>query len=58
MIRDAEQWIEYGLKEIVEDPGNPVMYYLLDGPEGAFLSEDLMLFPEDTELPPDYVQAW
>ena len=55
----------YRLKEIVEDSGNHVMYYLAglegtphsgDGPERAFVSEELMLIPEDTELPPDYVQ--
>ena len=39
-------------------PGNQVMYYLSDGPKRAFVSEELMLIPEDTELPPDYVQAW
>ena len=27
-------------------------------PERAFVSEELMLIPEDTELPPDYVQEW
>ena len=67
----------YRLREIVEDAGNRVMYYLSDGPEStlghlrprssrpmapalqrAFVSEELMLIPEDTELPPDYVQEW
>ena len=48
----------YRLREIVENPGNCVMYYLLDGPERAFVSEELILFPEDKELPPDYVQEW
>ena len=48
----------YGLREITENPGNCVMYYLLNGPERAFVSEELMLIPEDTELPPDYVQEW
>ena len=48
----------YRLKEIVEDSGNCVMYYLANGPERAFVSEELMLIPEDTELPPDYVQEW
>ena len=48
----------YRLREIAENPGNRVMYYLLDGPERAFVSEELMLIPEDTELPPDYVQEW
>ena len=42
----------------MENPGNRVMYYLLDGPERAFVSEELMIIPEDTELPPDYVQEW
>ena len=46
----------YRLKEIVEDSGNHVMYYLKDGPKRAFVSEELMLISEDTELPPDYVQ--
>ena len=48
----------YRLSEIVENPGNCVMYYLLHGPERAFVSEELMLIPEDAELPPDYVQEW
>ena len=48
----------YRLREITENPGNRVMYYLADGPEQAFVSEELMLIPEATELPPDYVQEW
>ena len=48
----------YRLREIMENPGNRVMCYLLDRPERAFVSEELMLIPEDTELPPDYVQEW
>ena len=56
----------YRLREIVENPGNRVIYYLceagsedpLDRPERAFVSEELMLIPEDTELPPDYFQEW
>ena len=48
----------YRLREIVEDSGNPMMYYLSDGPERAFVSEELMPIPEDMELPPDYVQNW
>ena len=48
----------YRLREIVEDPGNRVMYCLKDGPERAFVKEELMLIPEDKELPPDYVQKW
>ena len=45
----------YRLREIMENSGNRVMYYLADGPERAFVSEELMSIPEDTELPPDYV---
>ena len=48
----------YRLREIAENPGNRVMHYLLDEPERAFVSEELMLIPEDTELPPDYIQEW
>ena len=56
----------YRLREVVENPGNHVMFYLSDGPNSAmapalwraFVSEELMLIPEDTELPPDYVQEW
>ena len=48
----------YRLREVMESPGNHVMYYLADGLERAFVSEELMLIPEDTELPPDYVQEW
>ena len=71
MTSDAEQrriWSKgtYRLREIAENPGNCVMYYLLDGPDSAlapalkraFVSEELMLIPEDTELPPEYVREW
>ena len=50
--------VTYRLRDVVEDSGNRVMCYLSDGPERAFVSEELMLIPEDTELPPDYVQKW
>ena len=42
----------------MENPGNRVMYYLAGRPKRAFVSEALMLIPEDTELPLDYVQEW
>ena len=49
----------YRLREVVKDAGNRVMYYYLSsGPERAFVSDELMLIPEDTELPPDYVPEW
>ena len=44
------------IKEIIENPGNRVMYYLADRPERVFVSEELMLIPEDIQLPPDYIQ--
>ena len=48
----------YRLREIIEDSGNHVMYHLSDGPGRAFVLEELMLIPEDTELPPNYIQEW
>ena len=48
----------YRLREIVKDPGNRVMYHLCSGSDRVFVKEELMLIPEDTELPPDYVQKW
>ena len=48
----------YRLREVIEDAGNGVMYYLSNGHERAFVSKELMLIPEDTELPPDYAQEW
>ena len=48
----------YRLREVIEDADNCVMYYLSNGLEKGFVSEELMLIPEDTELPPDYVQEW
>ena len=53
-------WSEkiYRLREVLEDSGNRVMYYLRDRLGRAFVKEELILIPEDTELPPDYVQKW
>ena len=48
----------YRLSEVVLSPGNRVMYYLADGPERAFIKEELMLILEDAELPPNFVQKW
>ena len=38
----------YRLGELVENPGNRVMYYLSDGSERAFVSEEFMLISKDT----------
>ena len=43
---------------IWSSPGNRAMYYSADGLENAFIKEELMLIPKDTELPHDFVQKW
>ena len=48
----------YQLDRIVQDPGNPLLYYLQDGPNRAFLREELMHVSEDTQVPPDWVSEW
>ena len=48
----------FRLDRIVENPGQRVLYYLADGPDRAFVREELMLIPEDTEVPPESVQKW
>ena len=46
----------YILSEVMLNPGNWVMYYLADGLKRVLVNQELMLIPEDTELPLDYVQ--
>ena len=48
----------YRLDRIVQDPGNHVLYYLQDGPDRAFVREELMHISEDTRVPPDWVSEW
>ena len=48
----------YRLDRIVQDPGNRVLYYLQDGPDRAFVREELMHVSEDTQVPPDWVSHW
>ena len=43
----------YQLGRSVTKPREPVLYYLQDGPERAFVREELLLVPPDTQLPPD-----
>ena len=45
----------YRLDRIVKEPDNCVLYYLQDGPDRAFLSEELMHILEDTQVPPEWV---
>ena len=48
----------YRLDQIVQEPGNRVLYYLQDGPEIAFVREELMHISGDTQVPPDLVNEW
>ena len=48
----------YRLVKVVEDNDNRAMYFLRDGPNRSFVSEELMIVPENTENPPDYVKKW
>ena len=51
-------WNTFRLDKIIQDKGQRVLYYLRDGPKRSFVREELMLIPEETQLPPDYVQEW
>ena len=48
----------YRPDRIVQEPGNRVLYYLQDGPDKAFVREELMGVSEDTQVPPDWVSEW
>ena len=45
----------YRLGRSVTKPGEPVLYYLLDGPPRGFVREELLVVPPNTQLPPDGV---
>ena len=51
-------WNTFRLDRIVQNPGQRVLYYLADGPQRAFVREELMLVSEDTEVPPEWVKEW
>ena len=48
----------YRLDQIVQEPGNLVLYYLQDGLDRAFVREELMHIYEDTQVPPDCMSEW
>ena len=48
----------YRLDQIVQETGNCVLYYLQDGPDRAFVREELMHLSEDTQVPPDWLSEW
>ena len=45
----------YLLDRTVQEPGNHVLCYLQDGPDRAFVHEELMHISEDTQVPPDWI---
>ena len=45
----------YRLDLVVQNPGNRVLYYLQDGPDRAFVREELMHVSEDTQAPIDWI---
>ena len=50
----------FRLDRIVENLGQRVLYYLAAEmrPKRAFVHEELMQIPEDTEVPPEWVEEW
>ena len=42
----------------LQEPGNRVLYYLQDGPDRAFVHEELMHISEDTQVPLDWISEW
>ena len=48
----------YWLDQVVQSTGSRVIYYLQDGPNRAFLREELMHVSEDTQVSPDWVSEW
>ena len=45
----------YNIEKVVTKPKEPVMSYLFDGPKRGFVREELMVVPQDTQLPPTRV---
>ena len=45
----------YEQDKAVIKPGEPITYYLLNGPKRGFVREELQIVPQDSELPPKSV---
>ena len=45
----------YRLGSMLIKHGQPVLYYLMDGPQQGFVREELQIVPPDTQLPPDRI---
>ena len=48
----------YQLDRLVQDPGNRFLHYLQDGPDRAFVLEELMHVSEDIQVSPNWVSEW
>jgi len=48
----------FRLADIEQIPKQRVIYHLTGGPNRAFVKEELLLIPEDTQLPPESVMNW
>ena len=42
----------FTLEKAVDKPGEPVLYYLYEGPKRGFVREELLVVPPNTQLPP------
>ncbi len=46
----------YTVDSVVRTPGDPILYYLSEGaPKRGFVRQELLIVPNDTQLPPDEV---
>ena len=48
----------YRLDRIMQEPGNRILYYLQDGPDRTFVSEESIHIFEEAQVPPDWVSEW
>ena len=48
----------YRLDQIVQKPGNRVLFYFQDGPDRAFVREELMHIPEGTQVMSTWMNGW
>ena len=45
----------YQIGSVIAKPGEPMMYYLENGPKRGFVKQELLIVPSNTQLPPDGV---
>ncbi|KAL9950721.1 hypothetical protein ACROYT_G043267 [Oculina patagonica] len=43
----------YSIERSVTKPNQPVLYYLHNGPKRSFVREELLVIPQNTQLPPE-----